>query len=85
MSRRERLSDDDVTGAQRVSKDDLRRARERSGMRGVRPWGTRRKRTGVAQFVAARDKTNWLARERAKAAQIALTPEEIAEDERYRR
>lgn len=85
MMRRERSRDDDVPGAQRVSRDALRRARERSNVHSDRPWAPRWKRTGVAQFAAARDKSNWLARERAKAAQIALTPEEIAEDERYRR
>lgn len=85
MTRREQSHVDGVTDAQRVSKGELRRARERSIVQGDRPWASRRKRTGVAQFVATHDKSEWLARERAKAAQIALTPEEIAEDERYRR
>lgn len=85
MSRREQSRDDDATDAQQVSKDELRNARIRSGMTGVRPWGRKRQRMGVAQFVTAKSKAEWLARERRKAEQIELTPEEIAEDERYRR
>ncbi|WP_280298758.1 hypothetical protein [Nocardia neocaledoniensis] len=39
----------------------------------------------MQQYVGAKQQTEWLARERAKAAQIELTPEEIAEDEGYER
>lgn len=65
--------------------DEGERARARAGYSGQRTFSQMRKRTTVGQYTAAKQKAEWLARERDTAAQINLTPEEIAEDEGYQR
>lgn len=85
MTRREHSRDEYATGAQRVSGDELQRARQRSGMHGVRPWTTRRRGIGLAQTITAKDKAEWLVQEEHKAQQVELTSEEIKEDKGSKR
>lgn len=65
--------------------DENERARARAGYGAQHGWQRQRRRTTVQQYVGAKQQAEWLARERAKAAQINLTPEEIEEDKGYER